>query len=63
MLYLPTQKLSDFFDAARKAYPDDLARGGTALIKFLVYVLTENFGKSVKLKRDNTDGCMYFHFI
>jgi len=55
--------LSDFFDAARKAYPDDLARGGTALIKFLVYVLTENFGKSVKLKRDNTDGCMYFHFI
>jgi len=39
------KKLSDFFDAARKAYPDDLARGGAALIKFLVYVLTENFAK------------------
>ena len=46
MLSLPTQKLSDFLDAVRKAYPDDLERGGNTLIQFLGYVLRVNYGES-----------------
>ena len=49
LLSLPLQKLSDFLDAVKKAYPGDIERGGTALIKFLVYVLRVNYGKSERI--------------
>lgn len=42
---LKEKKLSDFLDAVRKAYPDDLEHGGTTLIEFLGYVLRVNYGK------------------
>ncbi|XP_020604805.1 uncharacterized protein LOC110043668 isoform X2 [Orbicella faveolata] len=42
---LKEKKWSDFLDAVRKASPDDLERGGTALIKFLAYVLHVNYAK------------------